>query len=198
MKKSVLAFSLILALLLSLSVSAFAAKAPAKAETEEVVELNWEEFEDALAERKLKGDFYVLNAVTAQFWVPNTLKQIELTDDEVETGITAYFGDETEDHGFEGYGFYVTYYDGKGQTLEDYAEMIEEDEAYTGLETLKINGLDAIGYYETDQERGIDFQYVTFVTDEGYILTFAYWDVADEDYMELAVIMISSIMPEEE
>ena len=82
-------------------------------------------------------------------------------------------------------------------TLEQYAEAIGEDEAYTDLEALKINGLDAIGYSEVDKELNVTFQYVSFITDDGYVLTFTYWDMADEDYQPMVVLMAASIMPEE-
>ena len=195
MKKSIFALSLILALLLSLSVSAFAADAKTsdKADAEEVTELNWKDFEKELKESKLEGDFYTLNAVTAQFWVPSFFEQVELSDEQAEQGLICYFHDGDEDN----YGFFVTYFDGKGMTLEQYAEAIAEDEAYTDLEALKINGLDAIGYSEVDKELNVTFQYVSFITDDGYVLTFTYWDMADEDYQAMVVLMVASIQPEE-
>ena len=76
-------------------------------------------------------------------------------------------------------------------------EAIAEDEAYTDLEALKINGLDAIGYSEVDKELNVTFQYVSFITDDGYVLTFTYWDMADEDYQAMVVLMVASIQPEE-
>jgi hypothetical protein len=199
MKKinSILAFALVLALMLSLSVSAFAAntkKSTAKADADEVTELNWEDFEEALEESELEGDFYTLNAVSAQFWVPSFFVQTELTDEDAEEGLIAYFDDGSED---SDYGFFVTYFDLEGATLEEYAEEIAEDKDYHDLEVLKINGLDAIGYTEDDKEMGVVFEYVSFVTDDGYLLTFTYWDFADEDYQALVAIMVASIMPEE-
>ena len=86
---------------------------------------------------------------------------------------------------------------GKGATLEKLADEIGKDKAYTDLEKLKINGLDAIAYSEVDSELKVTFQHVSFVTDDGYIMTFSYWDMADEDYQNLVVCMVASIQPEE-
>lgn len=187
--KKLIAILLTLAVLCSLGVSALAADAKA----EEVTELNWKDFEPELKKSELEGDFYTLNAVTAQFWVPSFFEQVELDDEQAEQGLICYFHDGDEDN----YGFFVTYVDGKGMTLEQYAEQVAEDEAYTDLEVLKINGLDAIGYSETDKELEMDFQYVSFITDDGYVLTFTYWDTADEDYQAMVVLMVASIQPEE-
>lgn len=194
MKKSIFAFSLILVLLFSLSVSAFAAAAKTsdKADADEVTEFNWADFEKVVEKNELEGDFYTLNAVTAQFWVPSFLEQVELTDEDAENGLICYFHDGDKDT----YGFFVTYVDGKGMTLEKYAEEIGKDKAYTDVEKLKINGLDAIGYSEVDKELNVTFEHVSFVTDDGYIMTYSYWDMADEGYQEMVVIMVSSIQPE--
>lgn len=195
MKKSIFAFSLILGLLFSLSVSAFAADAKTsdKANTAEVTEFNWEDFEKVVEKNEIEGNTYTLNAVTAQFWVPSILSQVELTDEDAENGVICYFHDGDKDE----YGFFVTYVDGKGATLEKLAEEIGKDNTYTDLEKLKINGLDAIAYSEVDKEMNVTFQHVSFVTDDGYIMTFSYWDMADEGYQELVVIMVSSIQPDE-
>lgn len=190
MLKTMMALTLAV-LMLASSVGAYAA-APAKTETE-VTELNWEDCEDALKEAGIEGDFYVLNAVAAQFWVPSVFSQTEVSDEDAEKGLIAYFDD-----GEGEYGFFVTYVDGKGATLDDYAKDIAEDEDYTDLEYLSINGLDAIGFIEEDKDMDATFLYVSFVTESGYILTFTYWDVADEDYAEVAMAMVSSIQPEEE
>ena len=195
MKKSIFAFSLILVLLFSLSVSAFAAEAKTsdKADADEVTEFNWADFEKVIKEGNIEGDFYTLNAVTAQFWVPSIFTQVELTDEDADNGLICYFHDGDKDT----YGFFVTYVDGKGATLEKLADEIGKDKAYTDLEKLKINGLDAIAYSEVDSELKVTFQHVSFVTDDGYIMTFSYWDMADEDYQNLVVCMVASIQPEE-
>ena len=182
---------MLVAVMLASSVSAYAASKPAAA-TDTVTELNWTDFEDALKESELEGDFYALNAVAVQFWVPSIFEQKELTDEDAEQGLIAYFDDGDGD-----YGFFVTYVDGQGITLEEYAKEVEDDEDYTDLEYLTINGLDAISYSEHDKEMEMDFQYVSFITDGGYVLTFTFWDTADEDYMALVAIMAASIMPEE-
>ncbi len=176
-------------LMLSSSVTAYAAK-PASTE---VVELNWEDFQDALKESKLEGTTYTLNAVAAEFWVTDALQPYDVDDEDAENGMIAFFSDEEGD-----YGFFVTYFDGEGATLEDYADMVAEDKAYTNLEYVCVNGLDAIAYSESDKEMGMDYEYVTFITDGGYVLTFTYWDTADENYMNMVTIMIASIRPEEE
>lgn len=196
--KSILAFTLILVLMFSLSVSAFAANTKkvntnnTKADTAEVTELNWKEFEDALKDSELEGDFYELNGVTAKFWVPSFFKQVELTDEDAENGLIAYFDDGSEN---SDYGFFVTYFDLGGETPEKVAEGILEDEAYYDVEPLKINGLDALGYTEDDEEYGVSFKYVSFATDDGALLTFTYWDFADEDFQAVVAIMAASIQP---
>ena len=155
-------------------------------------ELNWADFESILIENEIDGNFYTLNAVTAQFWAPSIFEQVELTDEDAHNGLICYFHDGNKDT----YGFFVTYVDGKGATLEKLAGEIGKDKAYTDLEKLKINGLDAIAYSEVDDELKVTFQHVSFLTDNGYFMTFSYWDTADEDYMSLVVCMVASIQPE--
>lgn len=208
MLKTMLVLTMVV-LMLASSVSAYAAKpmkpsskteTPAAAAAEvaeaaadgEVVELNWADFEPLLKENELNGDYYTLNAVALQFWVTEVLEQVELSDEDAEDGLIAYFDD-----GEGKYGFFVTYVDVEGATLEEYAKEVAEDDAYTDLETLKVNGLDAIAYAENDKELDMEFEYVTFATEGGYLLTFTFWDTSDEDYLGMATIMIASIQPEE-
>lgn len=190
MKKAikVLLAMMLAVLMLASNVSAYAAAAP-KAETE-VMEMNWEDYAPEVEKAKLEGDFYALNQVALQFWVTSVLQQVEVTDEDAEDGLLAMFADEEGD-----YGFFVTYFDGEGSTLEEYAKLIEEDGAYDEVEFMKINGLDALTFSETDED--CEYGYIAFLTDAGYILTFTYWDISDEDYLGMVSIMVASIQPEE-
>lgn len=172
--KKIVAMLLALALCLS---TAFAA------------EINWADYADAAAQLDPNAKTWTLNAVNCSLWVPEVLQYVELTDEDIEAGYTAYWC--TED-GTAALG--VQYVDMDGITLEDYAALLV-DMGVTDVEENTVNGLPCITYSYTDED-GASSNVVAFTTDAGYVLEFAF-TAGDEGYEVVSALIAASIQPAE-
>ncbi len=181
MKKAVAMF---LAAMMAVS---FSTVSFAEAETE-AVEMNWEDVAPYV-ESELKGRFVTFDEIAAKMWIPEELKEVELTDDDVEQGFIGYFANDDLDKVVS-----VVYVDMDGASLEEYAEALAEIDGIEDIEVGKVNGLDCVSYAMPDQDSGT----LAFATEQGAILEVTLAPVSDEDFMSSAAFVTMSIMPEDE
>ena len=166
----------LLALALALSLALFAAAALAD-------DLNWSDVEAQATE--IDAAFVSFDQVSAKMWVPTILEPLELTGEDIENDYIAYFA--TAD-GSAAVG--VTYTDVGGMSLEEYAAAVAENGG-TGIKNMTVNGLPCIGY---DLEEN-DTSAVSFLTESGSVLEFAFSPMSDEGFATVALLMVASIQP---
>ena len=166
--------------------AAFAAEA-ADAE-EEILELNWSDVEAAVKESGMEGDFVSFDEVAIKMWLPSVLEATELTDEDKEAGYIGYY--QTAD---ESAAVAVMYVDMDGMELDEYAELLAEDESIEDIEAGIINGLACISYSQPEN----DSTSLSFASDSGYILEVTFAPLSDEEFGAVAALISCSIMPEE-
>ena len=148
-------------------------------------EINWADVADTAAQLDPNAQFWTLNAVKCTVWVPEVLQYVELTDEDIEAGYTAYWC--TED-GTAAMG--VQYVDMDGASLADYAAMLA-DMGIADIEEHVVNGIPCITYSYTNEE-GAASRVVAFTVDNGYVLEFSF-TAGDEGYEVVSDIIAASI-----
>ena len=177
-------------LVLSLLIDSAAIFAQAETKTEdEVVELNWADFEEVIKNENWKGGFFSFDEVAVKFFVPEIFLPVELDDEMREEGYIAFFMPEDETAGIG-----VQYIDAEIDDIDVYIEALKEL-GVTDVQKMMINGLTAVSYTNPDDE---DVICLAMVTEKGYILEFAFSPVSDEGFLAVSRIMVSSIQPSED
>ena len=153
-------------------------------------ELKWEDFvalNDAADEDIIsQGDFVTFDEIACQMWVPNVMKAVELTDEDVEAGYIGYFSTEDEENVAA-----VMYVDVDGMDLDGYIEYLAGEDDVEEVARMTINGLPAVSYDMPEK----DTTCVAFETEAGYILEFSFAPMSDENYQGIIAFMGGSIQP---
>ena len=192
MKKRLVMF-LTLAMMSSFVFGGTSVFAEAAEETEateaaaEVVELNWSEIEGQIKESGIEGDFVTFDQIAMKVWVPSVLKEVELTEEDVENGYIGYYA--TDD---QAAAMAIVYVNVDGMDLDAYTEKLAEDPDVKNPSRMVINGYDCLNY---DLESN-DSTNVAFATEMGAILEFTFSPMSDEGFASTASLMAASIQPE--
>lgn len=158
------------------------------AESAEVTELKWADFETAAAQ--YPGKFVHLNQVALAFYLPDCLQEQELTEAEVnEEGYLAYFTDAEK-----GWNVAVQYKDVGGASLEEVAESLKATEGVSGVALMDVNGIACVTY---DVEAQM-LSAMSCVTEAGYCVEFVFAPLNDDDAKVMATVMAGSIQAYEE
>lgn len=159
---------------------------------EAVTELNWSDVEEAVEKSGIKGDFVTLDEVAVQIWLPDTLKEVELTDEDREEGFIAYY--ETDEDAEEKAAVSVVYVDLDGMELEEYAKQLADTDGVSEIEMGVVNGLPCVSYEMDEQDSGS----VTFMTEAGYALEITCAPVSTEEAEAIVAYIVCSIRAAEE
>lgn len=143
-------FAILTALCLMLSCAAFAEAANT---------YSWADGEAAAAEVGLTGEFVTFDEIAVKIWIPATMQQMELTDEDREEGYIGYFADDEAS-------LSVMYVNMEGMSIEDYAAQLAEMEGVEQIALLDINGLPGLRYQVPEN----DSLNIAFATEAGYIL----------------------------
>ena len=177
-------------LVLSLLIGSAAVFAQAETKTEdEVVELNWADFEEVIKNENWKGGFFSFDEVAVKFFVPEIFLPVELDDEMREEGYIAYFMSKDESAAIG-----VQYVDAEMKDADAYIEALK-DLGVTDAEKLTVNGLPAVSYTNPDDE---DVICLAMVTEKGYILEFVFSPISDEGFLAVSRIMVASIQESED
>ena len=152
----------------------------------EVAEVNWADVEPGVAALGLEGEFVSFDEVALKIWIPSSMEEVELTEEEEAQGFIACFMDDDETAQIS-----VVYVDMDGMELDEYAQKLPE----VGAENVvmeRINGLDAVEYKLPEN----DSLTVAFATQAGYILEVTMAPASAENADIAWGIVGSSIQPE--
>ena len=150
----------------------------------EEVSLSWENVAESAA--SIAGEFKTFEEISVKIWIPDVLKETELSDEDKENGFIGYFMTEDQTAAVA-----VQYVDMSGMTLEDYQANLAETEGVSGIEAGTVNGLPAVSYEYNGN--GV----VAFTTEMGYILEVSCGPLSDEGFAAVASIVICSIQAAE-
>ena len=150
----------------------------------EGVSLSWEEVSEAAA--SIAGEFKTFEEISVKIWIPEVLKETELSDEDKASGYIGYFMTDDQTAAVA-----VQYVDVNGTTLEDYQAMLAETEGVSEIEAGTVNGLPAVSYEYNGN--GV----VAFTTEMGYILEVSCGPLSDEGFAAVAPIVICSIQAAE-
>ena len=146
-------------------------------------EFGWSDVAPGVEQAGLEGEFVTLDSVGIQLWVPSVLSEYELTDEDVEDGIVAYY--ETDDESD-----YVSIYTEDWDDMASFEESMKEISDFSEFEEAVINGLPAVSYENTDD--GIGF--FSYMAPEGQIVTIEWGYAEDEGFKQLCSIISASVM----
>lgn len=153
----------------------------------------------AFAEDDLSWDFYgpiaqetfgdtahlvTLHEVNATIWVPDFLKSMPLTEEDLSAGAIASYMPEDESQLV-----YITYSDVEGLSLESFQRSLSNNGIQAEIQT--INGIPVLAYYDGNSDTFV----VTYATAEGYFLQVMCFPFSDELSSVLFAMMLSSIQP---
>ena len=154
-------------------------------ESEEAsAELNWADMEAMIDLVDLDGGFYRYPGLDFRVWIPGTLQQTQITEEQVDRSWIDFFTDESEDCAI------VIQLDYLGMPLEQLKATAESE--YSGVSLLKINGRDALVYFQND-----DAMSVVFPAEDGYFVMLTYGGITDQDFMAAAAISMASLQADE-
>ena len=146
--------------------------------------LVWEGDVEALAATK-EGEFKTFDEISVKIWIPATLVEIELSEEDRQNGYIGYIQREDGSAAIA-----VQYVDMNGLTLEDYQALLQQN-GVAETEPGTVNGLPALSYEYNGN--GV----VAFTTELGYILEVSCGPLADETFAEEASIAMCSIQAAE-
>ena len=149
-------------------------------------QINWSDVEEQVAASGIEGDFYSVADIGVKMFIPAALKEIDLSDEDVEEGYICYLS--TDDQSAV---VAVMYADFEGNSLEDYAAILPDIGA-TGVEMDVINGIPAVTY-EVPENDSVN---VAMMTDTGYAIEFVFNPASDEGFKSMSAIMCASIQAE--
>ena len=153
----------------------------------------------AFAEDDLSWDFYgpiaqetfgdtahlvTLHEVNATIWVPDFLKSVPLTEEDLSAGAIASYMPEDESEMV-----YIAYYDAEGLSLDGFQRSLSNSGVKAEIQT--INGIPALVYYDGNNDTFV----VTYATAEGYFLQIMCFPFSDELSSVLFAMMLSSVQP---
>ena len=146
----------------------------------DTITVSWLEVAPEVEAMGLPGEFYTLKGLQVGFWVPSTLKPVELETTWDETGYLAAFKTESER------GFYISFYELPVDGVEAFAELVDKVEGKEG-QALVVNGLSA---YSFELE---DMLHVAFLVSDGYILSFDFYPSWDYVFSAMARVIVASV-----
>ena len=150
----------------------------------EDVNLSWDDVAEAA--NTIEGEFKTFDEISVKIWIPDVLKETELSDADRERGYIGYFMTDDQSAAVA-----VQYVNMESMSLDDYQKTISEVEGVTDIEKGTVNGLDALSYEYNGN--GV----IAFTTEMGYILEVSCGPLSDEGFKAVAAIVISSIQPAE-
>lgn len=145
-------------------------------------ELTWSAVEETASQ--IEGEFHDIAEVNAKIWMPAVLQPVEMNEEDEEDGIVAYFTTEDQEAAVS-----IAYVNFDGTSLEEYAELLKEDEDVSEIEMGAVNGIPALSYSLGERDTGV----LAFATEQGYILEVACAPMSDEGFAATAAIILSSI-----
>ena len=157
-----------------------------------VTELKWSDVEGYLDQLGIEGDFVSFDEVAMKMWLPDNMKEVELTDEDKESGFIGYF--ESTDDSDEDAAVSVVYVNLDGMDISEYADQLAEMDGVSDIEPGIVNGLPCVSYEMKDQESGT----LAFMTEAGYGLEVTCTPISSDEAQTMVGLILSSIMPEEE
>ena len=151
---------------------------------EETPALNWEDVVPVIEASGLSGQFYTFEDIAVKFWLPEGLNPVELSEEDTEKGLIAYFMPDDESAAVA-----ISYVNVDGASLEDYAAYLSGESDVTEVEAGTVNGFPCVSYKLPEQ----DSVSVTFTTEAGYALEVTCTPLSVENADLLWGAVISSI-----
>ena len=146
-------------------------------------EFSWSDVAPAVEQAGLEGEFVTLDSLGIQLWIPSALSEYELTDEDIQDGIVAYYATDDESN-------YISIYTEDWDDMDSFEEDMKEISGLSEFEEAVINSLSAISYENT--EKGLGF--ASYLTPDGQIVTVECGYGEDEGFKELGSIVSASIM----
>lgn len=158
-------------------------------EDEDLVILDWEEMEEEMnSSEELKaawaGKFVDFEEIALKIYIPDSFKEVELSDEDIEAGYIGYY--ELRDEA----ALAVQYVDVDEMSLEEYKEVLADEldiEAYDA----EVNGLPALTY--TFEEDDVETTVLSFATEKGYIFEVSFAPTNDEEFAAVACVLMASV-----
>lgn len=150
-------------------------------------EFNLKEFEKNIKDPEINGRFELIDEVGLKFWLPESFKEIKLTEKDREDGFIKYYSTEDEASVIS-----VSYYDANIRILEELKAELEKEADAANVKTVLVNGRYAV-YYDVIFD---DIFCLDFSVDSGYVLEFTFYPLYDQHFQEsTAAAIVSSIQP---
>ena len=162
--------------------------AQTETETEAVPEVKWADMESIYGDKLDEGEFYSVSDLGLKMWIPSMLTEQELTDEEIEAGDISYLTNEDQTVAVN-----ISYTDMEGATLDDMVAYFSQEEGYSDVQKVILNGIEAVSLEDTVN----DVMLAGIMTDKGYLIQFMFFPRSNEEFRQVASIMATSIQPEE-
>ena len=155
---------------------------------EETPALNWEDVVPVIEASGLSGQFYTFEDIAVKFWLPEGLNPVELSEEDTENGLIAYFMPDDESAAVS-----ISYVNVDGASLEDYAAYLSGESDVTEVEAGTVNGFPCVSYKMPEK----DSVNIAFTTELGYILEVSCTPVSEENAELVWGVVVASIQAAE-
>ena len=150
-----------------------------------IIEMNWEEIEEQVNE-KIEGGFYLYEDVNVAVWIPEIMKEVELTQEDVENGILGVYATEDDENAISVKQTQL----GEDASYEELLEFLADIGA-TDITKAVVNGSRAVIYNLEDDGTG---SIMLMNDDSDFLLEVQFYPISDEGFMSVAEIVMASAM----
>ena len=149
--------------------------------------VNWEDVQAVIESSGLEGDFWNLEDLGLDIWLPNDLQEVEVSEEDAAAGRLALFMPADQSAYLA-----VDVANVGGMTLDQFFANAQASEAEE-VEMIHMNGLDAVVY----KDAGNDLWSATLVDTNSNLINFIMGPASEEGSKDVFAIIISSLQPED-
>lgn len=152
----------------------------------ETVEMSWKDIksDDSYEELIDEGNFETFDTIGVMMWIPESLDKVELTEDDLKAGFVGYF-ENVDDKRAVG----VTLSKVDSKTTKSLSKLLASIKGVSDVGSAKVNGFPAVTYKMKERDTTV----ISFLTEQGRCMEFAFSPASDEDFATLIRVMMASI-----
>ncbi|MDO5701894.1 MAG: hypothetical protein Q4G47_00875, partial [Lachnospiraceae bacterium] len=150
------------------------------------VEMSWEDIksDDSYEELIDEGNFETFDTIGVMMWIPDSLDKVELTEDDTKAGFVGYFENVDEKRAV---GVTLSKVDSK--TTKSLSKLLAGIKGVSDVGSAKVNGFPAVTYKMNERDTTV----ISFLTEQGRCMEFAFSPASNEDFATLIRVMMASI-----
>ncbi|MBQ9009125.1 MAG: hypothetical protein IJ088_07345 [Clostridia bacterium] len=154
------------------------------AENDEVQVVDWEtDILPQLGDNVNMGDFYIYENFGMKVWIPNNMKQVDVTAEEAASGYADRFITEDEKYVISVFSNDI------GKDFDTYFNDLQTESDIESVKRGKINGLNAIFYHRISSDQEV----FSFTGGDNWVVELYFSPATDADFATFIQIIAASV-----